>query len=217
MQWLPQGAGPSEVRRNLNAALRVAQEKVLLVTPYVVPGEFGMDRLRIVRTRGIKVSILTDLLESTDEPVVHTGYRRYRKEMLRAGAELFELNPQRTRRRPLTSIPGNIVLRIDTTSAIVDRSVVFIGSLKFDQGLSNLTTEIGLLIDSPELARDVLQLVDAPKYSDAYQLLLGADSGFDWVVPNVYGGEVSYAEPPSSWWRRFMLAVMSLLVPESVL
>ena len=127
------GDGPSEVRRSLNAALRVAQEEVVLVTPYAVPGEFGMERLRIVRARGIKVSISTNLLESTDEPVVHTGYRRYRKEMLRAGTELFELNPQRTGRLPLTSIPGNIVLRIHTTSAIVDRSVVFIGSLNFDQ------------------------------------------------------------------------------------
>ena len=109
------------------------------------------------------------------------------------------------------------MLRIHTTSAIVDRSVVFIGSLNFDQRSSNLDTEIGLLIDSPELARDVLQLVDAPKYSDAHQSLLGADSGFDWVVPNVYGDEVPHAEPPSSWWRRFMLELMSLLVPESVL
>ena len=83
------GDGPSEVRRSLNAALRVAQEEVVLVTPYAVPGEFGMERLRIVRARGIKVSISTNLLESTDEPVVHTGYRRYRKEMLRAGTELF--------------------------------------------------------------------------------------------------------------------------------
>ena len=41
---------------------------------------------------------MTNSLAATDEPLVHTGYRRYRPQMLALGMELYELSPQRVSR-----------------------------------------------------------------------------------------------------------------------
>src|SRR5690606_6264526 len=59
-----------EVRRLLGSA----RSELLLVTPYFVPGEHGVELIRALRERGVQVRVLTNSLASTDAPVVHTGY-----------------------------------------------------------------------------------------------------------------------------------------------
>lgn len=44
--------------------------------------------------RGVRVRVVTNSLSSTDVPVVHSGYAKYRKDLLRAGVELYEMKPQ---------------------------------------------------------------------------------------------------------------------------
>jgi len=41
--------------------------------------------------RGVRVRVVTNSLASTDVPVVHSGYAKYRKRLLRAGVDLYEL------------------------------------------------------------------------------------------------------------------------------
>jgi putative cardiolipin synthase len=52
-----------------------------------------VESLRRLRQRGVKVRIITNSLASTDVVSVHSGYQRYRKALLEAGVELYELKP----------------------------------------------------------------------------------------------------------------------------
>ena len=53
-----------------------AKREVLISSPYFVPGAQGMALLRGLRARGVKVSVMTNSLSVTDEPVMHIGYSR---------------------------------------------------------------------------------------------------------------------------------------------
>ena len=52
---------------------------------------------------------------------------------------------------------------------------LFVGSMNFDPRSKIHNTEIGLFIVSPEMAQQVLKLIDALKQQGAYRLRLGAD------------------------------------------
>jgi phosphatidylserine/phosphatidylglycerophosphate/cardiolipin synthase-like enzyme len=44
---------------------------------------------------------------------------------------------------------------------VIDRQRVFVGSMNFDQRSLNINTEIGLIIDSPQIAREIATRFDA--------------------------------------------------------
>ena len=73
------------VRYNVVEQMRRGRSDVTLVSPYLIPGKAGLEVMREIRARGMKISVVTNSLAATDEPVVHTGYRRYRADMLRLG------------------------------------------------------------------------------------------------------------------------------------
>ena len=64
------------------------KRELFLVSPYFVPGKEGVDLLAGVRQRGVRVVVITNSLASTDGVPVHSGYKHYRKPLLRAGVEL---------------------------------------------------------------------------------------------------------------------------------
>ena len=207
---------PSDIRRAFNSVTRAAQAETVLISPYAVPGEVGVARTVANHARGVRIRILTNSLASTDEPTVHTGYSRYRKRMLQAGAKLYEIDPLPSERLVLAEMRGSPVLRIHTKAAVVDRRVVYLGSMNLDPRSVALNTEIGVIIESEALAADVLQLVEALMARQAWQVWLDADGELKWS-----SGEPDtpplHVEPRTTLWQRLRLHLQSVFVPESVL
>jgi putative cardiolipin synthase len=152
------------MRREVVAAARETQSELLMVTPYLVPGAGGMRLLESLRAHDVRVRVLTNSLESSVELLAQAAYTHYRVPMLEHGIQLYELRP----------LPGNTrgsgqpssIMRYGNYSLhaklfVFDRKRVFIGSMNFDRRSLHLNTEIGLLIDSPELARQVAARFDA--------------------------------------------------------
>src|SRR5690606_4769690 len=82
-----------------------------LVSPYFVPTEAGTAALTQMVRRGVRVQVLTNAYEATDVAVVHSGYVRQRKALLRGGVQLYEMRGQPTaRRRPrgLSAVRGPV-------------------------------------------------------------------------------------------------------------
>src|SRR5262249_52421544 len=75
----------------IRSALGESQRRILLISPYFVPGRRGTRLLAALARRGVRVSILTNSLAATDVLAVHGRYARYRRRLLRAGIELHEL------------------------------------------------------------------------------------------------------------------------------
>lgn len=201
------------------------KSELLLVSPYFVPTKAGMAGFTSMRARGVQVSILTNALEATDIAVVHAGYAKWRKDLLRQGVKLWELKRNATGAAVAAS-PGNVRsggsggsgssgnshgASLHAKTFAVDREQVFVGSFNFDPRSAALNTEMGLVIRSPVLAGRVVAAFDNSIPFSAYEVQLTPGGELQWLERSKEG-EVTYkTEPGTSGWRRFSVAVMSLL------
>jgi putative cardiolipin synthase len=206
------------VRYNVIEMIRRARKEVVLTSPYLVPGEEGMETMRALAKRGVSMTLVTNSLAATDEPVVHTGYRRYRPEMLASGVQLYELSPQRVSRSLRLGRFSTSIGRLHAKSAVVDRDKVFIGSMNFDPRSDQHNTEFGLFIESPQIAAQMLKLVETIRQQGSYRVVLAEDGKtMKWITTGAGGKEEFVDEPEADVWTRLMLEVLSVLVPEGLL
>ena len=81
------GEGASVIAPVVRDLLASARREALLISPYFVPGEAGLEELIELRRRGVRVSVVTNSLAATDVVAVHGGYARYRERLLAEGVE----------------------------------------------------------------------------------------------------------------------------------
>ncbi|RZI78387.1 MAG: phospholipase D family protein [Variovorax sp.] len=206
------------VRYNVLEQIRRARSEVSITSPYLIPGKGGLEVMQEVHGRGVKMSVVTNSLAATDEPLVHTGYRRYRPDMLRLGMELYELSSVRTRASVRLGLFGSSIGRLHAKSAVIDRRILFIGSMNFDPRSDLLNTEIGLFVQSAEMAQQALKLIEVLKQQGAYRLRFAAGTeNIEWVSGPAGAQEVLTLEPDSDFWSRTVLEILAPLTPESFL
>jgi putative cardiolipin synthase len=200
-----------------------ADEELIVFSPYFVPGEQGVAFLSELVGRGVRVRILTNSLASTDVAVVHAGYAKYRKDLLRAGIELFEMMHQPSdddgERKHL--IKGSSKASLHTKSFVIDRERVFIGSLNLDPRSVVENSEIGVVIRNAEIGTGMADWFDANIARVAFRLSLEtADDGREVLRWHRNAGEqrvVYEIDPYTSWWQRFFVGAAALLPIESQL
>jgi putative cardiolipin synthase len=207
---------------SVNAALlsRVwaAQQELILTSPYLVPGPKGMKLMQRIRDKGGKVTIVTNSLAATDEPLVHNGYARYRTKMLKAGIELYELSPTRTQKNTRIGIFGSSRGGLHAKLAVIDRNMSFIGSMNLDPRSADYNTEFGLFIDSPALAAELLRVVGISRYQSAYRVILGAEENtLRWLTIDDDNERVLDVEPEVPMWMRWQNSFMGWFVPDQLL
>ncbi|MCC9041120.1 hypothetical protein LMH44_11220, partial [Neisseria gonorrhoeae] len=63
---------PTEsVAQRFHELAATARSSVLVISPYFIPGDEGMARIREGRRRGVQVSVITNSLAASDEPLVN--------------------------------------------------------------------------------------------------------------------------------------------------
>ena len=141
------------VQMNVMDRVTASKSEVVLSSPYFVPGPVGVQDFGELRKRGVKVTILTNSLAATDEPLVHTGYARYRVALLRAGVDLHEISPTRIQQNHRLLLPGKSLGRLHAKTAVIDQTTVYMGSMNLDPRSESTNTELGLFTHCPELAQ----------------------------------------------------------------
>ena len=196
-----------------------ASERIEVATPYFVPGKAGSDWLAARRKAGVKIRILTNSLAATDVAVVHAGYRKYRPRLLEAGIELFELKPNaRPFRHSHKHWLGRSLASLHAKYAIVDQRYVFIGSANLDPRSGLLNTEIGLMVDSAELAAQTRQLLHRTcAEENSYRLALDEKKRLRWRCTEKGEPRRYRHEPKASLARRLLVRLIALLPIESLL
>jgi cardiolipin synthase C len=199
------------------------EHELIIVSPYFVPGDEGVEFFKKLVDKGIRVKILTNSLSSNDVGIVHAGYANYRKELLRNGVELYELNKKLTRaqRKDKKGEGGSSKASLHAKTFVIDRNKVFIGSLNLDPRSFYENSEIGLVLSSDEVAEGMAEHLDAAMEKGAFRLELKEDEdGDEYLLWHGYenGKEVTFdVEPYTSFWRRLGVGIMSLLPIESQL
>ena len=154
-----------------------------LISPYFVPGEEGTAALAELARRGVAVRVLTNSLEATDVGAVHAGYATRRHDLLRAGVRLYELKRSAEQEKPAakSASGGSSSASLHAKTFTLDRAHTFVGSFNFDPRSALLNTEMGLMIDSPALGRRLAAALDADAPKVAYEVVLAADGGLEWI------------------------------------
>ena len=164
---------------------------------------------------------MTNSLAATDVFAVHAGYRKYRKELLASDIRLFEMKQtaQSSQSKTNKLIEGSRHASLHAKYMVVDKRYVFIGSANIDPRSELLNTEIGIMVDSQELAKQTIELFDRSASPDnSYRLQLDEQSNrLSWLTRKA-GTETRYStEPEAGLMRKLGVEIMSLLPIESLL
>jgi len=195
-----------------------AKSEVDLTSPYLVPGEKGMAAFDDLMHRKVKLTLLTNSLAANDEPLVHTGYVRYRERLLRSGADLYELSPERTTANKRLGMFGNSLGRLHAKTAAIDKQRIFVGSMNLDPRSATQNTEMGVVVDSPQLAREMLRVINISKLQNSYRLRLDSETGaLQWLTTDGEKEMILTSEPEAGFFQRFYNSLVAPIVPEMLL
>ena len=198
-----------------------ARIELLMTTPYLVPGNSGTDWLKNKIKQDVKVKILTNSLAATDVIAVHAGYTKYRQQLVESGIDLFELKPtaQHFREKTRAFMKGVSNSSLHAKYMVIDKQYVFIGSANIDPRSKNLNTEIGIMVNSKELAELTSALFDkTSSLENSYKILNNdANNTLSWLTKE-NGKETSYTtEPNTTFLKRLAALILGLLPLESLL
>jgi putative cardiolipin synthase len=159
--------------------------------------------------------ILTNSLASNNHIPVHSAYARYRKDAIKAGADLYEIRANAA--RDLESREGGPgALTLHTKVILIDRRYLFVGSMNYDPRSIEINAEMGLLIDSEPMVRSYLEGADERLAVFAYRVLVNDKGQLEWHGKTNGKEVVETTEPLTSGWLRFKAWIMKI-VPENQL
>lgn len=197
-----------------------AHSQILITTPYFVPGDDVMKWFIDKRSQGVRIAILTNSLASTDVTAVHAGYRRYRRQLIDAGVDIFELKPSARHLWSKTDLflRGSTRVSLHAKYIILDSDTVFVGSANIDQRSDRLNTEMGVMVNSEALAAQASALFHRTTSSEnSFRVTRTEDRRLHWLTEE-NGETVDYrGEPHAGLLRRLMVFFIGLLPIENLL
>ena len=207
----PVGEDYMNVVMSLTELARESTDEIVIINPYFIPQEVGMNFWEERRNEGIKLTIVTNSLASNNHTPVHSAYTRYRKDLIDLGAYLYE-----TRVNAVSEDGEAEALTLHTKLIVLDKRYLFVGSLNLDPRSTEINAEMGLLIDSPKMAQKVDELLYTDLQTHVYRLQLNEKKQLRWIA-RIDGNETIYTkEPETSLWKRFLSKFYRVL-PESQL
>jgi putative cardiolipin synthase len=204
-----------QVSSKLKAAIDQVQEEIVVVTPYLVPPPGYMDSVWELESRDVEMIILTNSLNTNNHVSVHAGYSHHRGDLLEAGVDLHEYRLDAEARQKYEAEGYRAdSFTVHAKVLVMDRRQVFVGTFNMDPRSMFINTELGLLIDSPELAKVIRDYVLVDFQPDnSWKVIRHEDGSLRWV-----DSEQSLDREPSvSTWRRFQAWLLGLFPIENQL
>ena len=202
--------------------LEQPEKNVDLISAYFVPEKKGAKMLTDLAEDGIKVRVLTNSFKANDVAVVHAFYGKYRQDLLEHGVQLYEFLPaldkndldrhtEALAKKAKVNLKGLSRSSLHAKLMALDEKQVFIGSFNFDPRSAYLNTEIGVLLNSPPLAKAVHTTMDENLSKYAYKLVLDANKKITWQRQTPQGPVIYTKEPRMKWWQRAGIKMLSWL------
>jgi putative cardiolipin synthase len=209
----------------LREAVKSAKSELIIISPYFVPLKSGIEFLSGLSESGVSIYVITNSLAATNHSVVHSGYVGAREPLLKSGVRLFEVRPDASvagvSRGGMTENKdevdksrggaGAAIATLHTKAFIVDRERFFLGSFNWDPRSVNINTELGVIVNSPELARAVVEGLDEKLDANTYEVILNDEGLIRWADRRGDEEVLLVREPQTSWWRRFGVGFYRML------
>jgi cardiolipin synthase C len=196
--------------QRINALIAAAQESLLISSPYFIPGAAGARTLAGLAAAGRKIRILTNSLAATDVIVVHGAYTRYRRALLSAGVQIFEVKPEPKRHR--ASLFGSRTASLHTKAFLIDGRQGFVGSFNLDPRSASINTEMGLLFSCPKLVQQLKSAFETQMGRDISYTLALRHGRLVWSERKD-GRDLDHSSEPEAPLRRYLPAWLVSWLP----
>ena len=198
----------------LRTLLGSPTKRLTIISSYFVPTKNGVNTLVELAESGIEINILTNSFDSTDVTAVHSGYSQWRPNLLRAGVKIYELKStasEEKRENKLWKARSQSSTSLHAKTFAVDDYQVFIGSYNVDPRSANINTEMGVIINDEELAKQLHSALSDELLGQAYEVKLLENGSLQWHTVEA-GEKVVYdSEPRVDISDHVWLAIMSWL------
>ena len=118
---------------SLIEAIGAAEKKILVTSPYFIPGENLVDQLVIAAKSGVEIKLLIPGI--SDSKIVNAAARSYYTELLRQGVRIFEYQKG----------------FVHAKTMVIDDSIVMIGSANMDYRSFDLNFEVNAIVYSEDI------------------------------------------------------------------
>jgi putative cardiolipin synthase len=185
----------------IRGLIGAATWEVLITNAYIIPGESAVQRMRSQTGRGVKIRMLTNSLASHDVPAVNSHYKQWRKPLLEAGIDLYEMRSDAAVQPLLADTPPTKAefMGLHVKAMVIDRERVFIGSMNLDPRSWGINSEMGVVVESPGLAQALARAMERDMQPEnAWHVSLDADGQVRWTA----GAKVLATQPARGFWQR---------------
>lgn len=188
-----------------------AKNSIYVSASYFAPGQNWVDKMIESEKSGVHLTLVTNSLASTNAPTVYTKWEKYRKQLLDAGADIYEFtisaqNRQgklhdRERKQSSFSV-------LHSKTMVFDDKISWIGSFNMDPRSVFYNTENVAIFESAEFAKKLRDMIiDDARVSWHVEL---RDGHIIWVSPD---GKIYNRSPDTTIFRRLFKDICDI-VPE---
>ncbi|ELW84531.1 MULTISPECIES: phospholipase D family protein [Acinetobacter] len=217
---LGKAQGNELISHQIHQHLGDPKQEMDLIAAYFVPTQNGSDFISQFPKQNVNVRILTNSFVANDVALVHAFYQKYRVDLLKNGAKLYEFKPyiERKRRTWYEVVTGNIIPKKGKNKSSLHAKFiniddkVFIGSFNLDPRSFNINTEVGLVLKSDPLQEQISDLLDRTLLTVAYELQLNSQGELIWLDYQGDGKVIKHhVDPETTRFQRFMMYSVSYL------
>jgi putative cardiolipin synthase len=217
---LGKAQGNEFISHQIHQHLGDPKQEMDLIAAYFVPTQNGTDFISQFPKQNVNVRILTNSFVANDVALVHAFYQKYRVDLLKNGAKLYEFKPyiERKRRTWYEVVTGNIIPKKGKNKSSLHAKFiniddkVFIGSFNLDPRSFNINTEVGLVLKSDPLQEQISDLLDRTLLTVAYELQLNSQGELIWLDYQADGKVIEHhVDPETTRFQRFIMYSVSYL------
>ena len=169
--------------------LKNAQTDANIVSPYLIPTPALMAVFKELKKRGVRVRVITNSLQSTDNLFAQAGYRSLRKEMINMGLEIYEYKGPNT---------------VHAKTAVVDNKIALIGTFNLDPRSTHLNREVAIKMTDSNNNKIVDELTSSIEVFRSKSTLIAKD-GIEYNADRQFVGV--------SKKKKIILKVLNILMP----
>ncbi|RLA59996.1 MAG: hypothetical protein DRQ78_09955 [Epsilonproteobacteria bacterium] len=200
----------SQIRKDLTKL----KSELTIVSPYFIPSDEMMKRIKTLRKKDVEVTILTNSLSSTDVFPVYAAYQDYIEVLVKMGVHLHELKAnsfsKELQDKHFKKTPR---LSLHTKMILLDQNRLAIGSANIDPRSDKLNTELFMVITSEKLTKEEQNIIaKVLSLDNTYKLSWGThpkifdddvqQNGPVWTTLEEGKKTIYYERPKTGFWKR---------------
>ncbi len=132
---------------------------------------------------------------------MNSHYKRWRKPLLESGVQLYEIRPDAAIQSEVSDTPPTHAqfMGLHVKALVVDRTRAYVGSMNLDPRSTRINSEMGVIIESPELAEQLARQMERDmRPENSWNVQFATDGSLRWVS----GDQVLTRQPARSEWQR---------------